>query len=101
MKIIIDFDKFEDKVFLGYENGKKFRKDLNLQYLDNNNEVVEIIVSDKIYAISSSFVRGFLGDSIVKAGNKEQFYRKYNFKTRALILGVIDNMILRHQLGLL
>ena len=97
----INFDMFDEEVFIGYENGKHFREKLNLEFLDNDNTKIEIIVSSRIYSMSSSFIRGLLSDSIIKAGNREKFYEKYQFKTNSLIMGIIESMFLRYQLGLL
>lgn len=98
---IIDFDIFTDEVFIGYDNGKLFREKLNLDFLDTDNTTVEIIVSNRVYSMSSSFIRGLLSESMIKAGSRDNFYKKYHFKTNNQITTVIESMFLRYQLGLL
>lgn len=94
-KKVIDFAQFSDKIFLGYEKGKAFRKAFNLDQIDHNNEKIDFVFSDDIYAISNSFIRGMLEESILALASEENFYNKYSFTTRHEIRMVVHSMVIR------
>ncbi|GGD00056.1 hypothetical protein [Undibacterium terreum] len=93
--VIIDFGKFEGPVFTGRPRGELLRKSLNVDGFDDNNILVEVKIPDSTYSISSSFILGLFGKSVVKAGSKQAFYNKYHFETNGLFREVIDSCVAR------
>lgn len=95
-KLIIDFADLEGPVFTGRARAEKLREMLHVeQYDSNENASVEVKIPDTTYSVSSSFILGLFGKSVVKAGSKQAFYKKYHFQANDLFRGVVDNCVTR------
>ncbi|TCK96229.1 DUF4325 domain-containing protein [Paraburkholderia sp. BL9I2N2] len=92
---VIDFGTLEGPVFTGRPRGEQLRDKLGVDALDESNEVVEVKIPDSTYSISSSFVLGLFGKSVVKAGSREAFYRKYHFMSSQMFRDVVDTCVNR------
>ena len=66
------------KVFSGRKRGRKIRKTLNLDSIDDSNEPVRFIIPADIISLNPSFILGLLGPSIRKLG-LESFNSRYSF----------------------
>lgn len=93
--MIINLNRLNKELFVGFDFGQNARKYFNLDSLDNQLNLIDIIIPEETYSISSSFVRGFLEESILKFDNKEQFYKKFNFKCKREFFLVIDCIVHR------
>lgn len=91
----IDFNKIEGPVYTGRSRGEHLRQDLQLDNIDTVGDIVNVIIPEKIYTISSSFFLGLFGPSIVKAGSKESFYSRYRFQSPSFIKEVMDGYVAR------
>lgn len=94
-RMIIDFGKFEGPVFTGRPRGELLRKELRVEQFDIGDNEIEVVIPDTTYSISSSFILGLFGKSVVRAGSKEAFYQKYHFKATPLFTGIIDSCVTR------
>jgi GTP-dependent phosphoenolpyruvate carboxykinase len=93
--VIIDFDKLGGPVFTGRPRGENLRATLKVEQIDDSDTQVEVKIPDSTYSISSSFILGLFGRSVVKAGSKEAFYKKYHFKSNELFQGIVDSCVTR------
>lgn len=93
--MIIDFGNLEGPVFTGRQRGETLRKTLHVEEFDAENVEVEVRIPETTYSISSSFVLGLFGKSVVRAGSKEAFYQKYHFSSNPLFRGIIDSCVTR------
>ena len=91
----IDFAKIEGPVYTGRDRGERLRSDLHLDQLDVSADVVEVRIPDTTYTISSSFFLGLFGPSVIKAGSKEAFYRRYHFQSPSFLREVMDSYVSR------
>ncbi|MBR7793720.1 DUF4325 domain-containing protein [Undibacterium sp. FT147W] len=93
--VIIDFGTLEGPVFTGRPRGEQLRVKLHVDSYDEQNVEVEVNIPDSTYSISSSFILGLFGKSVVKAGSKDAFYNKFHFNTNELFHEVIDSCVSR------
>lgn len=93
--VIIDFGKLEGPVFTGRPRGEMLRKRLEVEKLDEQDGTVEVKIPDTTYSISSSFILGLFGKSVVHAGSKSAFYQKYHFSSSKLFQDVVDSCVTR------
>lgn len=103
-KINIDFAALGGPVYIGRDRGEAARKKYNLDEIDRDvNCLIVVSVPDSTYSINSSFFLGFFGDSIVRAGSREAFLKKFSFSCPPTIMATIDRCIQRalHQKGFL
>ena len=91
----IDFGKFGGPIYTGRKNGTKARQKCNLDKVDNEKMTVKVSIPSSTFSVNSSFFLGFFGDSIRKAGSKDSFLKKFNFKNDDHLKGKIDDWINR------
>ena len=91
----IDFNKIEGPVYTGRSRGELLREELQLDEIDAAGNVVEIVIPEGTYTISSSFFLGLFGPSVVKAGSKAAFYSRYHFTSPKFLDEVIDGYVAR------
>lgn len=94
-KTSIDFSTLGGPVYIGRARGESVRVKLELDMVDSSDEVINVIIPDDTYAINSSFFLGMFGISIRKAGSREQFLKKYNFKCKSEFLEIVESCIIR------
>lgn len=75
----IDFAAFNSRVLVGRPRGEKAREKYGLDSIDQEGRQVEVVISDNIYSVNSSFFLGLFGKSIVNAGSRESFFDRYHF----------------------
>lgn len=66
-------------VYSGRPRGEAVRRELNLDTIDSDGQTVEVVVPEDVYSINASFFLGLFGESVRKAGSKEQFLKKFVF----------------------
>lgn len=93
--VIIDFNSLPDIILTGKLYGENIRNKLLLDEYDKTDQKLTIIIPEKVYSISNSFILGFLSKSIIKANNKNSFYEKYEFIAKPLFKIVIDSCVTR------
>jgi hypothetical protein len=93
--VVIDFANLGGPIFTGRPRGEKLREVLHVEDYDEDDILVVVNIPESTYSISSSFILGLFGKSVVKAGSKEAFYHKYQFKTNELFHGVVDSCVNR------
>jgi len=92
---VIDFGKLEGPVFTGRPKGEALRARLKVDELDSGRDIVDVQIPDATYSISSSFILGLFGPSVVHAGSKQAFYEKFQFHTSQLFRDVVDTCVTR------
>lgn len=91
----IDFEKIEGPVYTGRDRGQRLRVELCLDELDARGVEVDIKIPESTYTISSSFFLGLFGPSVVRAGSRDAFYRRYHFKSPSFLKEVMDSYVAR------
>jgi hypothetical protein len=92
---LIDFGRIEGPVYTGRDRGASLRRDLDVDSMDSTNAPVEVRIPKSTYTISSSFFLGLFGPSVVRAGTKEAFYRRFHFDSPEFLREVMDGYVLR------
>jgi hypothetical protein len=93
--VIIDFSTLEGPVFTGRTRGETLREVLHVERLDAEDTQVEVKIPDTTYSISSSFILGLFGKSVVHAGSKQAFYDKYHFTSNSMFREIVDSCVTR------
>jgi hypothetical protein len=91
----IDFKDFEGLVYTGRDRGERLRTQFKLDSLDTQEGVVEVVIPEEAYTISSSFFLGMFGPSVLRAGSKDRFYSQYKFKSPDFLHEVLDGYVAR------
>lgn len=68
------------KVFTGRDRGKSVREKSKIDFIEQNNDVVKIIIPDNLYSINPSFFEE-LFINVVKRLGKEAFLNKFQFQS--------------------
>ena len=76
----IDLSKMGGPLFSGREKGRLNREKYHLDDIDTSDKLVEVIIPDGTYSITSSFFMGLFGKSIREIGDRDEFFHKYRFK---------------------
>ena len=92
---VIDFGKLEGPVFTGRPRGEALRARLKVDALDTADAIVDVQIPDTTYTISSSFILGLFGKSVVRAGSKQAFYQKYHFHASQVFQDVVESCVTR------
>lgn len=77
----------------GRDLGIKQRKNFKLDEKDKDSNQYVFVVADNIRVISVSFFLGMFGDSVRAYKNKDEFLKKYVFKTNGLVDKYINDGI--------
>lgn len=81
-EIEIDLARFGGPVYSGRHRGELVREKINLDKIDQDPSAVVIIqVPENTFSLNSSFFLGLLGKSIRAAGSRENFLKKFKFKS--------------------
>jgi hypothetical protein len=91
----VDLKDLAGQVYTGRDRGEAFRRQIRLAEREKEVDSVEVLVPDETYTISSSFFLGLLGPSVVQAGSKAAFYKRYTFRTPDFLKSVIDEYVAR------
>jgi len=92
---VIDFSKFNGPVYTGRERGVRLRAELNLDAADTSANVVDVVIPDGTYTVTSSFFLGLFGPSVVSAGSKDRFYQRYRFVAPSFLRPEMDGYVAR------
>ncbi|MBJ9731111.1 MULTISPECIES: hypothetical protein [Burkholderia] len=93
--MVIDFGALQGPVFTGRPRGEQLRRELHVDDMDRADAVVEVNIPESTYSISSSFILGLFGRSVVRLGSREAFYDKYHFNASTLFRDVVDACVAR------
>lgn len=92
---VIDLAKYNGPVYTGRQRGELLRESLHLDTMDAEGTPVSVLVPTETYTVSSSFFLGLFGPSVVKAGSKEAFYKRYEFQAPGFLKEVMDGYVAR------
>ena len=92
---VIDFGTLSGPVFTGRPRGEQLRRELHVDDMDARGDVVEVNIPESTYSISSSFILGLFGKSVVHFGSRQAFYNKYHFNAPSLFRDVVDACVAR------
>lgn len=91
----IDFSKLGGPTYIGRDKGEAARASFNLDELENSGRLSKVYVTipEGTYNINSSFFLGLFGNSIRKAGSKDNFLSMFRFETYGKNYQVISRSI--------
>lgn len=90
----IDFSQLGMPVFTGRSRGAESRKRLGLDRLAAG-EVVQVVIPNDVYTITSSYFLGLFGDSVREAGSREKFLERFIFSAPPHIEEKLGDLITR------
>lgn len=93
--VVIDFGMLEGPVYTGRERGRRLRDELHLDQVDASGTEVSVEIPETAYTVSSSFFLGLFGPSIVQAGSRDAFFRRYHFSAPSYLEPVVDGYVAR------
>lgn len=80
-------------VFTGRQKGIAVRKKYKLDDLDSESSHVKIFIPEDTFSVSSSFLLGFLGESIRNLGSRDDFYSVFEIDGPSRFLRTVDSCI--------
>lgn len=92
-RFTVDLKDLAGQVYTGRDRGEAFRRQIKLSEREDEVDEVQVIVPDETYTISSSFFLGLLGPSVVRAGSKDAFYKRFKFRSPDFLKSVIDEYV--------
>jgi hypothetical protein len=93
-KKIVDFSSIGVRAYVGRPNGENAREYFHIDEFDNSSgELIEVKFPETTKTISSSFFLGMFGKSIISAGGKEAFNKRFKFFAKEHIKNQIDKSV--------
>ena len=90
-RTIIDFSEFGGPVHTGRRKGEMIRMELDLDSWDDASDtMVDVIIPEGTFTVTSGFFLGLFGKSVRQAGNREEFMRRYRFTAPETIMPLIS-----------
>ncbi len=87
--ITVDLSQVSGPVYSGRERGEALRKKYALDVKEDDADIVNVVIPQGAYTVSSSFFLGLLGPSVRKCGSIDGFERKYRFNAPEFLLPVL------------
>lgn len=91
--VSIDLSIFNGPVYAGRARGEKARQLVKLDQIDESATSVEVTVPESTYSVTSSFFLGMFGPSVVKAGSREEFVKRFHFTSPSFLKSDFDEYI--------
>lgn len=85
-QMTIDFRDIEGPIYSGRPRGESLRRKYALDAVDATSERVTVRVPDSTYSVTSSFFLGLFGPSVLAAGSKDEFFKKFQFSATPVLL---------------
>lgn len=82
----IDFRDIEGPIYSGRPRGESLRIKYHLDAVDRSADTVMVSVPPGTYSVTSSFFLGLFGPSVLAAGSREAFFRKYKFSAKPALM---------------
>src|ERR1700741_4832029 len=92
---LIDLAKFNGPVYTGRERGESLRKHLELDKKDQEGIDVDVVIPNDTYTVTSSFFLGLFGPSVVRAGSKDEFFKRFHFRAPPYLRPEVDGYVAR------
>jgi len=90
MNASIDLNKVAGPVYTGRDRGETLRVTYDLDRLDAADGLVDVVVPDDTWTISSSFFLGLFGPSVRHFGSVDAFKKRYRISAPEFLRPVID-----------
>jgi hypothetical protein len=82
----IDFRDIEGPIYSGRPRGESLRRKYELDAIDQSVETVAVNVPPTTYSVTSSFFLGLFGPSVLAAGSRDAFFRKFKFSASPVLM---------------
>lgn len=80
-------------VITGRQKGLAVRRRYKLDDINLNDSRIKILIPDDTVSVSSSFLLGFLGDSMVQLGSRDRFYSVFEIDSPTRFIRTLDSCI--------
>ena len=81
----IDLSKFNGPVYAGRARGENAREQAKLDQIDDSAAFVQVNIPDDTYTVTSSFFLGMFGPSVIKAGSRDEFVKRFHFRSPSFL----------------
>ncbi|MGY6161831.1 hypothetical protein [Paraburkholderia strydomiana] len=85
-QMTIDFRDIEGPIYSGRPRGESLRRKYELDAVDSSPAHVAVKVPDSTYSVTSSFFLGLFGPSVLAAGSRDAFFKKFQFSAKPVLL---------------
>lgn len=93
-KVLINFADCGGPVYSGRPRGAALRGTFNLDKVDQEKDkVVDVLVPESTYSITSSFFLGMFGPSVLTAGTPEAFFSKFHFNAKPALRDAFNGYV--------
>lgn len=82
----IDFRDIEGPIYSGRPRGESLRRKYELDAVDASPQSVTVTVPAGTYSVTSSFFLGLFGPSVLAAGSRDAFFKKFQFFAPPVLL---------------
>lgn len=100
--LTINLQNFGGPVFAGRPRGERIRELLKLDDVDSKAEAkVEVVIPNNALGITASFIGGLFAKSVLAAGSRDNFFRRFHFtlpnndRRNELMMKVIETEVER------
>ncbi|AMG03197.1 MULTISPECIES: hypothetical protein [Vibrio] len=91
MKAQIDLRSISGRVYVGRPRGKSARNYFKIEEYEREGAFpVTVIFPSNARTLASSFFLGMFGESVRKAGSREEFLKRFKFEASKQILNEIE-----------
>lgn len=87
-QMTIDFRDIEGPIYSGRPRGESLRRKYELDAVDTSPQSVTVTVTvpSTTYSVTSSFFLGLFGPSVLAAGSRDAFFRRFQFSATPVLL---------------
>ncbi|MEZ8102852.1 hypothetical protein [Vibrio bivalvicida] len=91
MKQTVDLRSIAGRVYVGRPRGKSARNYFKIEEYERDGSFpVTVIFPDNAKTLASSFFLGMFGESVRKAGSREEFLKRFKFYASNQIMNEIE-----------
>lgn len=89
--LVVDLTNVAGPVYSGRDRGEALREKYSLDVQEDRAEVIEVLIPNSTYTVSSSFFLGLFGPSVRKCGSVDTFERKFRFRAPEFLKPVLHS----------
>lgn len=87
--LTVDLNRLAGPVFSGRNRGAAARQEYNLDLAEEQADVIQVVIPDSTYTVTSSFFLGLFGDSVRKCGSLSKFEKKFLYSAPDFLIPVL------------
>ena len=87
--LTVDLSRLAGPVLSGRNRGAAARAEYDLDNAEDRADIVQIVIPDNTYTVTSSFFLGLFGDSVRKCGSIGNFESKFRYLAPPFLIPVL------------